>query len=59
MKIVKAFAVLLLITLAFGGGYLMRATRSTNTASTARKILYYVDAMNPAFKSDKPGIAPM
>jgi RND family efflux transporter MFP subunit len=58
MKIVKAFAVLLLITLAFGGGYLMRATRSTNTASTARKILYYVDAMNPAFKSDKPGIAP-
>ena len=58
MKIVKAFAVLLLIALAFGGGYVMRATRSTSTASTARKILYYVDAMNPAFKSDKPGIAP-
>jgi membrane fusion protein, copper/silver efflux system len=23
-----------------------------------RKVLYYVDPMNPAFKSDKPGIAP-
>jgi membrane fusion protein, copper/silver efflux system len=58
MKIVKTFALLLLITLAFGGGYVMRATKSTGTASKARKILYYVDAMNPAYKSDKPGIAP-
>ena len=29
MKIIKTFAVLLLVTLAFGGGYLMRATKST------------------------------
>jgi RND family efflux transporter MFP subunit len=58
MKILKSLAVLLLVTLAFGGGYVMRATKSTGTASKARTILYYVDAMNPAFKSDKPGIAP-
>src|SRR5438093_8754616 len=58
MKIVKALAALLVITLAFGGGYVMRATRSTSSASKARTILYYVDAMNPAFKSDQPGIAP-
>jgi len=23
-----------------------------------RKILYYVDSMNPAYKSDKPGLSP-
>jgi Cu(I)/Ag(I) efflux system membrane fusion protein len=58
MRIVKALAALLVITLAFGGGYLMRATTSTSSASKARTILYYSDAMNPAYKSDKPGIAP-
>ena len=58
MRIVKAFAVLVVIALAFAAGYIMRATKSPGNASNARKILYYVDAMNPAFKSDKPGIAP-
>src|SRR5580765_5996550 len=58
MKIVKALAALLVIALAFGGGYLMRATKSTSSASKARTILYYTDAMNPAHKSDRPGIAP-
>jgi Cu(I)/Ag(I) efflux system membrane fusion protein len=28
------------------------------TASGTRKVLYYVDPMHPAYKSDKPGIAP-
>jgi RND family efflux transporter MFP subunit len=58
MKILKAVAVLLLITLAFGGGYVLRATKSTGNASKARTILYYVDPMHPAYKSDKPGVAP-
>jgi len=58
MKILKAFAVLLVIGLAFGGGYVTRATKSTSTASKARKILYYVDPMHPAYRSDTPGVAP-
>ena len=28
------------------------------SAPKARTMLYYVDAMNPAYKSDKPGMAP-
>ena len=27
-------------------------------SSTARRVLYYVDPMHPAYKSDKPGVAP-
>jgi Cu(I)/Ag(I) efflux system membrane fusion protein len=27
-------------------------------SSTARRVLYYIDPMHPAYKSDKPGIAP-
>ncbi len=27
-------------------------------APGARRVLYYVDPMHPAYKSDKPGIAP-
>ncbi|HVQ16403.1 MAG TPA: efflux RND transporter periplasmic adaptor subunit [Vicinamibacterales bacterium] len=58
MKIVKAVAALVVITLAFGGGYVVRATRASAKASNGRKILYYVDPMHPAYKSDKPGVAP-
>lgn len=29
-----------------------------NPVAGARKVLYYVDPMHPAYKSDKPGIAP-
>jgi RND family efflux transporter MFP subunit len=58
MKIIKAFAALLVITLAFGGGYLVRATKITGGSPKGRTVLYYVDAMNPAFRSDKPGVAP-
>src|SRR3982750_3541724 len=58
MKIVKAIAALVVITLAFGGGYVVRAMRTAASASNGRKILYYVDPMHPAYKSDKPGVAP-
>ena len=56
-----AYAILLLLVL--GGAYFLGAWstgRSAPTQSTiaARKILYYVDPMHPAYKSDKPGIAP-
>jgi membrane fusion protein, copper/silver efflux system len=55
---------LILITLAVGfvGGYgwtrWRGAPQHSSAAPPARKILYWVDPMHPAYKSDKPGIAP-
>ena len=40
-----------------GAWYSQRGAVSAATAG-ARKVLYYVDPMHPAYKSDKPGIAP-
>ncbi len=62
MRVLKFLLVLALAAAAFGGGYLVRA-RSAGPAARAdsvggRRILYYVDPMHPAYKSDKPGIAP-
>ena len=56
----KAVLFLLLLGLAFGGGYVYRAMRSAGVAAqpAGRKVLYWVDPMHPAYKSDKPGIAP-
>jgi RND family efflux transporter MFP subunit len=42
----------------FAGGYAVRASRLGAPAPPTHRVLYYVDAMNPAFKSDKPGLAP-
>ena len=45
------------LVVVFGFGYgRWYSTRSAPKAG--RKILYYVDAMHPWYKSDKPGIAP-
>jgi RND family efflux transporter MFP subunit len=44
--------------MAFGGGYLLRSTNTAHSSPKGRTILYYVDAMNPAYRSDKPGVAP-
>ena len=60
----RAFRFLISIALlgvAFLGGYLYNRwslSRGKGTATAGRKILYYVDAMHPWYKSDKPGIAP-
>ncbi len=52
--IVGLFAVL-----AFVAGYLAhRPAAVTDGNSGGRRILYYVDPMHPAYRSDKPGIAP-
>jgi membrane fusion protein, copper/silver efflux system len=40
------------------GSWYSHRESSTNTSTGARKTLYYVDPMHPAYKSDKPGIAP-
>jgi multidrug efflux pump subunit AcrA (membrane-fusion protein)/YHS domain-containing protein len=41
-----------------GGAWWSLNTPSPKTAAGARRILYYHDPMHPAYKSDKPGIAP-
>jgi hypothetical protein len=59
MRLVRFVLVLLVIGLIFGFGFGYGRWYSTRTAPKAgRKILYYVDAMHPWYKSDKPGIAP-
>jgi len=59
MRLVKIVAVLTLLAVTFAGGYVVRASRRTAPAAAlGPRVLYYVDAMNPAFHSDKPGIAP-
>lgn len=61
MKIVKLLVFAAVVGLAFGGGYIYRAVKGKPAAAggaAERKILYYVDPMHPAYKSDKPGIAP-
>ena len=60
-KALKTFGLLLAIAAAFAGGYVYKAVKNGATASGekgGRKILYWVDPMHPAYKSDKPGIAP-
>jgi Cu(I)/Ag(I) efflux system membrane fusion protein len=56
----KTVAVLLLIGAAFVGGYGYGRWYAKAGSGTGGgpKILYWVDAMHPWYKSDKPGIAP-
>lgn len=61
MKAIRAVVFLVVIVAAFTGGYVYRAVKSSGYASSdknGRKILYWVDPMHPAYKSDKPGVAP-
>jgi membrane fusion protein, copper/silver efflux system len=44
--------------IAFGAGSLVSRPGGKVTRGGGRTILYYVDPMHPAYKSDKPGIAP-
>jgi membrane fusion protein, copper/silver efflux system len=57
----KNLVITLLIATAFAGGYGYGRWygKPANAAGAAeQKPLYYVDAMHPWYKSDKPGIAP-
>ena len=60
MRIVKALVAVLVVASAFGGGYVLarRSSGSGSAQKSERKVLYWVDPMHPAYKSDKPGIAP-
>jgi len=58
MKLRKILAVLVLLAGTFASGYVVRATKHGGAATSGRRVLYYVDPMHPAYKSDKPGVAP-
>ncbi len=62
MKLLRSFLLVLLMAAAFVAGYGYRRWYAKEAGAAAqkggRKILYYVDPMHPAYKSDKPGIAP-
>jgi Cu(I)/Ag(I) efflux system membrane fusion protein len=59
MKLVKLVFVLIGMGLVFVFGFGYGRWYSTRPAAkSARKVLYYVDAMHPWYKSDKPGLAP-
>jgi membrane fusion protein, copper/silver efflux system len=58
----RARLVILIVLIAavsfFAGSRLREKSPPQGTSSQGRRILYYVDPMHPAHKSDKPGIAP-
>ena len=56
----KSLSVIIAATLLLGAAFAVGRMHSLPTApqKTERKILYWVDPMHPAYKSDKPGIAP-
>jgi multidrug efflux pump subunit AcrA (membrane-fusion protein) len=56
-KLLKTLVAVTALAAMFAGGYIVRATKRAAPAN-GRRILYYVDPMHPAYKSDKPGIAP-
>jgi RND family efflux transporter MFP subunit len=59
MNILKVSAALAMLAAAFAAGFVLRLDRHATTEAAAdREILYWVDPMHPAYKSDKPGIAP-
>lgn len=63
MKPGRTIFLLVLIAAAFAGGYgygrwYGKGGSAQAPQKSGRRILYYVDPMHPAYKSDKPGIAP-
>ena len=61
-KLIRSLLLLLVVVIAFLGGYGYRRWFGKDPNPGAgrkaeRRILYYVDPMNPAYKSDKPGKA--
>jgi Cu(I)/Ag(I) efflux system membrane fusion protein len=59
MKKVAFGAILVvLLALSFVAGHWYTLRDADKNTSAGRRILYYVDPMNPAHTSDKPGIAP-
>jgi RND family efflux transporter MFP subunit len=59
MKLAKLLFTVISIAAAFAGGFGYGRWYGVKAGKPGeRKILYYVDPMHPAYKSDRPGIAP-
>ena len=56
-KILSAVVISLLMILSYVVGR-NHTARSATGSTSARRVLYWVDPMHPAYKSDHPGIAP-
>ncbi len=57
----KRAVLVLVVIAAFVGGYgygRWYGKPAAGAPKAGRKVLYWVDPMHPAYKSDKPGIAP-
>lgn len=52
------FSILIVLTLGAGFGAGSWYTSKNAQKKSGRKILYWVDPMHPAYRSDRPGIAP-
>src|SRR5262245_57186768 len=57
IKLLKTVVAVAALAAMFASGYVVGATKHSAPAN-GRRILYYVDPMHPASKSDKPGVAP-
>ncbi len=58
-KTLAAIALLLIAVVSFVAGTTYdRRSAAKQSGNAVRHVLYYVDPMHPAYKSDKPGIAP-
>ncbi len=58
-KITWGVVLLLIIAGSFlAGSWYTQRGAAKNEQAPGRKVLYYVDPMHPAYRSDKPGIAP-
>lgn len=59
MKAIRVLLFAAAIGAVFAGGYSFARWNANHQQNpTGKRILYYVDPMHPAYKSDKPGIAP-
>lgn len=57
MRKASLLVVLVLMVLCFVAGRYL-SSKSAPPATGERRVLYWIDPMHPAYKSDKPGIAP-
>ena len=59
MRTLRTLAVMAVAAASFAaGGWFARRDGSLPAKASGRRVLYYHDPMHPAYRSDKPGVAP-